>query len=108
MAENKNGSIAPMKSPIITIGSKRLTALTPATVEYETKSARAVRAAEPIANPLPMAAVVLPTASRVSVISLTDSGSSLISALSDTGPYASTATVIPVVESMPTAERAIP
>ena len=37
------------------------------------KSAIAVSAAEPIAKPLPIAAVVLPTASRESVISRTDS-----------------------------------
>ena len=33
--------------------------------------ARDVRAAEPIAKPLPIAAVVLPTASNLSVLSLT-------------------------------------
>ena len=89
-----------------------LIAVTPTFCAKVKKSARAVRAAEPMAKPLPMAAVVLPTASRESVISLTSSGSSLISAippaLSAIGPYASTATVIPVVESIPTAARAIP
>ena len=58
-------------------------------------SARDVKAAEPIANPLPIAAVVLPTASNLSVLSLTSLGSSAISAippaLSAIGPYASTA-----------------
>ena len=52
--------------------------------------ARAVSAAEPIAKPLPMAAVVLPTASRASVRSRISGGSSAISArppaLSATGP----------------------
>ena len=42
-----------------------------ATCEYEAKSASAVSAAEPMAKPLPIAAVVLPTASSLSVISLT-------------------------------------
>ena len=36
--------------------------------------ARDVRAAEPIAKPLPIAAVVLPTASNLSVLSLTSLG----------------------------------
>ena len=101
-----------MKRPTITCVSRisipsRLTACA-----YDTNSARAVRAADPIANPLPIAAVVFPTASSLSVISRTLSSSSLISAippaLSAIGPYASTATVIPVVESIPTAARAIP
>ena len=43
--------------------------------------ARAVSAAEPMAKPLPMAAVVLPTASSVSVRSRTSAGSSAISAM---------------------------
>ena len=52
--------------------------------------ARAVSAAEPMAKPLPMAAVVLPTESSASVRSRTSGGSSAISAmppaLSATGP----------------------
>jgi len=59
-----------------------------------------------------MAAVVFPTESSLSVICLTSFGSSDISAippaLSDTGPKASIATVIAVVESIPTAARAMP
>ena len=59
-----------------------------------------------------MAAVVLPTESSLSVISLTLSSNSHISAippaLSDIGPYASTATVIAVVASIPTAASDIP
>ena len=59
-----------------------------------------------------MAAVVFPTASSLSVISLTLSSRpdicAIPPALSAIGPYASTAIVIPVVESIPTAERAIP
>lgn len=50
----------------------------------------ATRAAEPIANPLPIAAVVFPAASKESVIYLIFSPISHIStippALSDTGP----------------------
>ena len=52
--------------------------------------ARAASAAAPIANPLPMAAVVLPTSSSESVISRVSSPSAAISAippaLSATGP----------------------
>ena len=89
-AENRNGSIAPINRPITTTGLSRSTASSFVTSAYDAKRARAVRAAEPIANPLPIAAVVLPTESSLSVISLTLSGSSDISAippaLSDTGP----------------------
>ena len=52
--------------------------------------ANAVKAAEAIANPLPIAAVVFPTASNLSVRSLTSEGNSAISAippaLSEIGP----------------------
>ena len=48
-----------------------------------------------MANPFPIAAVVLPTASNLSVRSLTSGSNSAISAippaLSEIGPYASTA-----------------
>ncbi len=40
-------------------------------VPHDANNANAVKAAEPIANPLPRAAVVLPTASSLSVIFLT-------------------------------------
>ena len=79
---------------------------------YETISASAVSAAEPIAKPLPVAAVVLPSESSASVLSRTISGSPDISAippaLSATGPYASVASVMPSVESIPTADRPTP
>ena len=71
IAENMNGSIAPINRPAITSGSSKLICSNLATCEYEANSASAVKAAEPIANPLPIAAVVLPTASSLSVISLT-------------------------------------
>ena len=48
---------------------------------YAARSAKAVRAAEPIANPLPVAAVVLPSASRASVLLRTSSPRPAISAL---------------------------
>ena len=47
----------------------------PVNVTYAAKRARAVSAAEAIANPLPVAAVVLPTESNISVLSLTSFGS---------------------------------
>ena len=79
---------------------------------YDAKSANAVRAALPIAKPLPVAAVVLPSASNASVRCLTSAGRPLISAfppaLSAIGPYASVAKVIPKVESIPTAAMPIP
>ena len=77
------------------VGSETSIDFTLAVFIKAAKSASAVRAAEAIANPFPMAAVVFPTASRVSVRSLTSAGSSAISAippaLSEIGPYASTA-----------------
>ena len=54
------------------------------------KSASDTSAAEPMAKPLPIAAVVLPAASSASVLSRTDDGSSTSSAmtpaLSEMGP----------------------
>ena len=71
-----------------------------------------VSVAEPIAKPLPMAAVVLPTESSSSVMARTSGPSLLISlmppALSEIGPYASTVITIAVPASMPTAPIAMP
>ena len=57
-----------------------LSMLTPFSRTFDRVTNAAVKAndtnaAEPIANPLPIAAVVLPAASNASVLSLTDSGS---------------------------------
>ena len=80
----------PTRSPAITLGLETSIAVTLATCIKAEKSARAVRAAEAMANPFPMAAVVFPTASNLSVRSLTSAGSSAISAippaLSEMGP----------------------
>ena len=80
-------------------------------VVYAAKSASAVSAAEPIANPFPTAAVVLPIESSSSVIALTSSPrlhiSAIPPALSATGPYASTVIVTPTVPSIPIAAIAI-
>ena len=87
-------------------------AVMPARPTYAAKSARAVSAAEAIAKPLPVAAVVLPVASRMSVRSRTSLGSPLISAmppaLSAMGPKASMANCMAVVAIMPAAAMATP
>ncbi len=74
--------------------------------------AREVKAAEAMAKPLPVAAVVLPTASRISVRSRTSFGNSLISAippaLSAIGPKASMANCMAVVAIIPAAAMATP
>ena len=101
-----------MRIPMKTLVFKMSIASMPTASAYALKSARPVSAADPIANPLPIAAVVFPTASRVSVISRTFGSwwdiSAIPPALSATGPYASTAREIPRVESIPTAAIPIP
>ncbi len=65
-----------------------------------------------MAKPLPMAAVVLPSASSESVMAHVSGPRWLISlmppALSAMGPYASTDMVTPTVASMPTAAMPMP
>jgi hypothetical protein len=65
-----------------------------------------------MANPFPMAAVVLPAASNASVIFLTDNGywaiSAIPPALSDTGPYPSIERQMQRLDSIPKAAMAIP
>ena len=77
------------------VGSETSIAFTFAVFIKAANKASAVSAAEAIANPLPIAAVVFHTASSVSVRSRTSAGSTAISAippaLSEIGPYASTA-----------------
>ena len=73
--------------------------------------ATAAMTAEPMAKPLVTALVVLPTASRLTMIR---SGSpwnspdisAMPAALSDTGPNVSSDTMTPVVASMPMPHRA--
>ena len=69
-------------------------------------------AAEPIAKPLPIAAVVLPTESSLSVITRTSGArwqdSARPPALSAIGPNASIETVAPTKASIPRADIAIP
>ena len=111
-AEKTKGNIPPINKPAIISGCETSIDWTLAVFIKAAKSAKAVSAAEAIANPLPIAAVVFPTASNLSVLSLTSGGSSAISAippaLSEIGPYASTANWIPVLANIPTAAIAIP
>lgn len=93
IAENTYGNMAPMSKPANTSGfvseisfplSRFALWRKPPNNDNET------RAADPMANPLPMAAVVLPAASRPSVLYLTYSPIPAISAippaLSEIGP----------------------
>ena len=73
--------------------------------------ANATRLALPIAKPFPIAAVVFPAASRMSVFSLAYSISHISAippALSEMGPYPSIVKAIDRVDSIPSAARAIP
>ena len=112
MEEKRNGMPAPRKIPARTLMSAMSMTLAPACSLNAEKRLMAARVADPTANPLPMAAVVLPTASRLSVILRTSGGSSAISAippaLSAMGPYASTASWMPNVPSIPSAAMPTP
>mmetsp|Transcript_40021 Transcript_40021/g.73920 ORF Transcript_40021/g.73920 Transcript_40021/m.73920 type:complete len:324 (+) Transcript_40021:319-1290(+) len=130
MAVNQYGSMAPMTREAKAIGSRMLTPLARGTslaslaplasltawvwtrVTKAPKRARDTRAAEPMAKPLPTAAVVLPAASRASVFWRTSAGrpdiSAIPPALSQTGPYTSMARQVARLESMPRAARAMP
>ena len=83
-----------------------------ATSLNDANNANVVSAADPIAKPFPIAAVVFPTASYLSVLSRTSGDNSAISAippaLSEIGPYASTANCMPVFASIPSAAIAMP
>ena len=96
----------------ITTGSIMFITLRPALSANAEIIASVVSSAEPIAKPLPIAAVVLPRASNLSVILRTDSPKPAISAippaLSAIGPYASTLMVIPTVASIETAASETP
>lgn len=70
------------------------------------------KAADPMANPFPMAAVVFPAASKASVLCLTSFPNSDISAippaLSEIGPYPSMANPTERVDNIPKAPKATP
>ena len=110
--EKSIGSIAPTNIPISVCILSRLrlnskSRICSAIVSRNAEiSVTAVSAAEPIAKPFPVAAVVFPRLSSASVRSRTISScpdiTAIPPALSATGPYASVASVIPRVESIPT------
>ena len=89
-AENTNGNIPPTNNPAIISGLETSIEVIFAVFMKAANKANAVNAAEAIAKPLPIAAVVLPTASNLSVLSLTSGSNSAISAippaLSEIGP----------------------
>ncbi len=66
-AENTKGNIPPINKPAITFAFETSIEPSLAVVIKAPNKASAVNAAEAIAKPLPMAAVVLPTASNLSV-----------------------------------------
>ncbi len=119
--EKKNGNAPPTNAPASVRGFiifKRSlncdTSILGLTCEYryDVSSDNAASAAEPIANPFPIAAVVFPTESSLSVIFLTSGSSLAISlippALSAMGPYVSTDTVVETNESIPMAAIVTP
>jgi hypothetical protein len=90
-AAKMKGRVAPMSTPERTSGESIETVWRPADSMKAAMRPTEVRTAEPMAKPLPVAAVVLPIASSASVLSRTCSvSSSIISAmppaLSATGP----------------------
>ena len=103
--------MAPRMSPANSNGLRMLTWFMLDLVTKAPKRARATRQAEPIANPLPMAAVVFPAASNISVLylaSLRSHISAIPPALSAIGPYPSMVRPMERVESIPNAAREIP
>ena len=128
-AENRNGTAPPISRPMKIFGSATLMASSgarstpslrsatsmpssaPAVSMKLANRATAAMTAEPMAKPLVTALVVLPTASRLTMIR---SGSpwnspdisAMPAALSDTGPNVSSETMTPVVASMPMPVRA--
>lgn len=74
--------------------------------------AKETNAADPMANPLPIAAVVLPAASKASVNFLISGSNSAIvaipPALSEIGPYTSIANPTAKVDNIPIAAKATP
>src|SRR6476661_4231207 len=110
--EKMKGIMAPMNTPASTGALLMSMDVILAVPMKAANSASEVRAAEAMAKPLPVAAVVLPTASRMSVRSRTSLGNSLISAmppaLSAMGPKASMASCMAVVAIIPAAAMATP
>lgn len=70
MAVNRYGRHAPNINPANSSGFNIFTSINPDSVAKAPNRARATKQADPIAKPFPIAAVVLPAASRISVFSL--------------------------------------
>lgn len=111
IAVKRYGSIEPHINPENSSGFRIFTMNKSVEVAKAPNRASETKHADPMANPLPIAAVVFPAASRISVFSLAVS-SSVISAippaLSAIGPYPSIVNPIERVESIPNAASEIP
>ena len=66
-AEKTTGIIPPMNNMANTGALKMLMPSIPVNVTYAANKAKEVKAAEAMANPFPVAAVVFPTESKISV-----------------------------------------
>lgn len=113
-AENKYGNIAPRSNPakISAFFNEILDYYKVALCKKPPYRDKETRAADPIANPFPIAAVVFPAASRPSVLYLTYYPISAISAippaLSLIGPYPSIARLNGKLDNIPRAARETP
>lgn len=114
-AEKTYGIIAPINKPAKISGFVKEISFPPsssALCKNPPNNDKETRAALPIANPLPMAAVVFPAASRPSVLSLTYSPISAIyaipPALSEIGPYPSIARLNGRLDNIPKAANDTP
>ena len=83
-AAKRKGNIDPMITPLRTTGSPMCTFPISAFSVKAVKRESAVRTAEPMANPFPVAAVVFPRASIASVVARTLSSMPAISAMPPT------------------------
>jgi hypothetical protein len=100
-----------MSKPANSNGFKILTSVIFDLVTNAPNNANATRHADPIANPFPIAAVVFPAASSISVNYLASANSHISAippALSEIGPYPSMVRAVLRVDSIPNAAREIP
>lgn len=113
-AENKYGNMAPRSNPakISAFFNEIADSESEALCKKPPYNDNETNAADPIANPLPIAAVVLPAASRPSVLYLTYSPISAIyaipPALSLIGPYPSIAKLNGKFDNIPRAASETP
>ena len=116
-ALNRKGIMAPMKAATrmagweISMANDDSPSWVMASSAYVWNSSWAARSAEPRAKPLVRALVVLPTASRASMVSMpvfSPDISAMPAALSAMGPNPSSAKTIPMTASMPMVASAVP